>query len=106
MADALGVSLDLLLGRKAAEAPLRDDLAERGHDRHVAGHPRHRGGAGSVRGLPRPGPRDARLDRLFRELAALEKDYRDVAASVLEGVLHLLRYVRDPETPVMEAEAQ
>jgi transcriptional regulator with XRE-family HTH domain len=124
MADVLGVSLDLLLGRKAADAPLRDDLAERLRRLERLGPKEQSAAAGMIdmllgihgivagrarcvaRERRRSGPRDARLDRLFRDLAALEKDYRDVAASVLEGVLHLLQYVRDPETPGMEAEAQ
>ena len=67
IADAFGVSLDVLMG-----------LVER----------------------------DTRIDRLLRELTALEKEDRDAAASVLEGALRRLRYVRDPETSCMEVESR
>lgn len=87
IADAFGISLDVLMGRERAEAPPGEGRP------HFA--PRER-----------LAPRDARLDRLFGEIAALEKEYRDVAASVLEGVLRLLRYVRDPETSRTEVESR
>ena len=120
IADAFGVSLDVLMGRRTADAALGDDLARRLRQLEGLG-PKEQSAAASMidmllglhamlaqrarpperESLPgdRPGPRDARLVRLFHELAALEKDYRDVAASVLEGVLRLLRYVRNPEKP-------
>lgn len=125
IADAFGISLDVLMGRRAADAPLADGLAGRLRQLEVLG-PRERSAAAGMidmllgmhgilanrarsaerRPSARPGPRDARLARLFRELAALEKDYRDVAAAVLEGVLRLLLYVRDPETPCTEVESR
>lgn len=122
MADAFDISLDMLMGRGTADAPpLGDDLAKRlrlveklgpkekeaaagmidmllGMHGILAKRPRS---AGKGR-LPAGESRDVRLARLFGEIADLEKGYRDVAASVLEGVLRLLRYVRDPETPRME----
>lgn len=116
LADAFGISLDVLMGRREPEPG--DGLADRLRQLQELGR-RERSVAADMidmllgmhgllaqrprgrRRLPgtRPGRHDVRLARLFHELAALEKDYRDVATSVLEGVLRLLRYVRDPETP-------
>lgn len=120
IADTFGVSLDVLMGRKTADAALGDDLARRLRQLEGLGPKEQSAAAGMIDMLLRlhamlakrarlarkeqapgyrPGPLDARLVGLFHELAALEKDYRDVAASVLEGVLRLLLYVRDPEAP-------
>ncbi len=125
IADVFGVSLDVLMGRRTADAALGDELARRMRQLEGLGPKEQSAAAGMIdmllglhgmlakrtrpagtERLPgaRPGPRDARLVRLFRELAALEKDYRDVAASVLEGVLRLFLYVRDPQTPCTEVE--
>ena len=119
IADAFGISLDVLMGRKPAGTPLEDGLEERLRQLRELG-PKGQSAAADMidmllrmqailaqrvrqeRERPpgdRPGPGDARLARLFHELSGLEKDYRDVAASVLEEVLRLLRYVRDPERP-------
>jgi len=120
IADAFGVSLDELMGRKAADAALEDGLSSRVRQLEGLGTKEQLAAAGMIdmllrlhamlgkrtrrAGLEhapgyRPGPLDTRLVQLFHELGALEKDYRDVAASVLEEVLRLLLYVRDPETP-------
>jgi transcriptional regulator with XRE-family HTH domain len=125
IADVFGVSLDVLMGRRAAGAALGDELAKSMRQLEGLGPKEQSAAAGMIDMLlglhgmlakrtrpagterlqgARPGPRDARLVRLFHELAALEKDYRDVAASVLEGVLRLLLYVRNPETPCTEVE--
>jgi transcriptional regulator with XRE-family HTH domain len=125
IADAFGVSLDMLMGRRTADGALGDDLAKRLRQLEGLGPKEQSAAAGMIdmllglhgmlakRARPagmerlpgaRPGPRDVRLVRLFHELAALEKDYRDVAASVLEGVLGLLLYVRDPKTSCTEVE--
>ncbi len=120
IADAFSVSLDVLMGRKTADAALGDGLARRLRQLEGLGPKEQLAAAGMIDMLLRlhamlakrirpagmkrrpgyvPGPLDPRLVGLFQELAALEKDYRDVAASVLEGVLRLLLYVRDQEAP-------
>lgn len=86
IADAFGISLDVLMGRERVEAPPGEGRPTFARERLA--------------------PRDARLARLFGEIATLEQEYRDVAASVLEGVLRLLRYVRDPETSRTEVESR